>query len=329
MSKNKTYLYYDGIKQLAADMNGDESIHVGIRPYELHAGNKLALVVYPLLLCEELVKLGKTPRFNIILSLNDWEQRVLAGTNIYKYTYDIRPLDTTIQYATESDGKTETAKLWGEKIVEVVKEIQRHYKNVTVTPVFNSELKSKDAMKEVILKTLSEGANIKELMLQATGRPSDGSSAKFSAVVCPKCKDANTEVLEITNDNICAHCPKCHKDFSGNYIDFMYWLHHKPLFAARWRALKFPYSLSGGDHYNEGDVEVRRALYQYYFDETPPNLGMIFSSVLIGNNGDKMSKSRRNYFDMDIRSLTEAERNNGGNKFLELQNYIGVFDEQN
>ena len=321
MSKSKTYLYYDGIKHLAKDMKGDESIHLGIRPYELHAGNKLALVVYPLLLCEELEKHGKAPQFNLILSLNDWEQRVLAGTNIYKYTYDVYPLDTTIQYAKEPDGVTETTKIWGEKIIVTIKEIQSRYPSITITPLYNSDLKNTAAMKHVVLRTLRDGEGVKQAMIAVTGRPSDGSSARFSAVVCPKCKDANTKVTGIVDDNIGIHCPKCGKDFSGKYLDFMYWLHHKPLFAARWRALNFPYSLSGGDHYDEGDAEVRRALYQYYFDETPPKLDMVFSSVLLGDNGDKMSKSRQNYFDADVNLLLESERNNGGNKYLELKNH--------
>lgn len=308
-NKPKTYTYLDGIKECAHDMKGDESIHIGIRPYELHAGNKLAIVAYPILLCEELEKLGKTPKIRIILSLNDWEQRVLAGSDIYKYHFDIKPLDTTIQYATEKDGITSTPRHWGGKIVEAMSEITNRYPEVTVEPYFNSDLKDKPAMKEVILKTIFNPAEIKEIMLRTTGHPTDDSSTRFASVVCPHCHDANTETIRIDGgETLSSRCTKCNTISEGQYEDFMYWLHHKPLFSARWKALGFTHSLSGGDHFAEGDVEVRRKLYSYFFNAEPPRLDMIFSSTLLGTNGKKMSKSRANFFDADIETILNAAR---------------------
>ena len=40
----KPYLYFDGLKQLTKEINGNEVVHIGIRPYGFHAGNVIALV---------------------------------------------------------------------------------------------------------------------------------------------------------------------------------------------------------------------------------------------------------------------------------------------
>ena len=316
MISSRVYEGRTGIQSLATTLQGDESIHIGIRPYELHAGNKLAIIVYPILLCQELERLGKTPRFTFLLSLNDWEQRVLVGTNIYEYTFDVRPLDVTIQYATESDGKTLTAPFWGQKIIDAMAEITRRYPNVTITPFFNSDLHRREAMKTVVTKTLQRPREIKDLMLRITKKSTDDSLALFAAAVCPSCHDANTHT-SISSDVFLVECTVCGQTSTGQYEDFMYWLHHKPLFAARWKTLGFTHSLSGGDHLAEGDVEVRRALYEYFFNEQPPKLDMIFSPILLGSDGNKMSKSRDNYFDASIDDLMAATRQEGPKISLE------------
>ena len=323
MTESNVYTGLPGIAALAKTLNGGESIHIGIRPYELHAGNKLAIIVYPILICEELRRLGKSPRFTFLLSLNDWEQRVLVGTNIYEYTYDVKPLDVTIQYAKESDNKTLTAPFWGGRIIEEMAEITRRFPDVTVKPFFNSDLHNTDAMKTVVLQTLIHADEIKELMLRTTNKATDGSLTMFAASVCPSCHDANTDT-QIQDDTLSVSCSACGHVTSGIYEDFMYWLHHKPLFAARWKAFGFTHSLSGGDHLAEGDVEVRRALYSYFFNEQPPKLDMIFSPILLGADGNKMSKSRDNYFDATVDELLRAAKQDGTKISLETPELLGA-----
>ena len=310
MTNSKVYVGLPGVASLASEMQGDETIHIGIRPYELHAGNKLAIIAYPILICQELERLGKEPRLTFLLSLNDWEQRVLVGTNIYEYTFDVRPLDITIQYATEPDGTTLTAPFWGEKITDAMREITDRYPNVMIKPFFNSDLHRHEAMKSVVVQTLEKPQEIKDLMIEITKKPTDNSLVQFAATVCPSCHDANTRT-DIQSGTFRVECTVCGHVANGQYEDFMYWLHHNPLFAARWKAFGFGYSLCGGDHLAEGDVEVRRALYRYFFNEEPPELGMVFSPILVGSDGNKMSKSRDNYFDASIDDILVAATQEG------------------
>ena len=178
-------------------------------------------------------------------------------------------------------------------------------------------------MKTVVLQTLIHADEIKELMLRTTNKATDGSLTMFAASVCPSCHDANTDT-QIQDDTLSVSCSACGHVTSGIYEDFMYWLHHKPLFAARWKAFGFTHSLSGGDHLAEGDVEVRRALYSYFFNEQPPKLDMIFSPILLGADGNKMSKSRDNYFDATVDELLRAAKQDGTKISLETPELLGA-----
>lgn len=295
------FLYLDGIRQAAKAMQGDETIHMGIRPYAMHAGNTLAIIAYPILLCEELERQGKTPRLKFLLSLNDWEQASLKGEDIYKFTFDVQPEHSTIEHSFEDDGQP-TAQVWGEKITEATQEITNRFPDVKIHAIRNSQLKKHEFMKQVIFKTIREKEALKDVLLRSSGRPTNNSNLYFANALCPNCKHANTNTA-IQNDVIITNCQSCEEIRKGEYDQFSYWLHHKPLFAARWKIFGFSHSISGGDHFNEGDVETRKALYEFYFGKPAQDLSMIFSPILIADNGLKMSKSRQNHYSVDLASL--------------------------
>jgi len=75
----KPYFLHQGLLELAPTLEGGENIYLGVRPYAFHAGNIVAMVIYPLLLCEEVEKLGKKAQFSFFVFINDWEQDRLAG----------------------------------------------------------------------------------------------------------------------------------------------------------------------------------------------------------------------------------------------------------
>ena len=302
------YLYSKGIEHAASKMKGNELIHMGIRPYEMHAGNTLALVAYPILLCEKLVAQGKEPALTFIVSLNDWEQANLIGQDIYKYNFYVMPENSTIQFTVESNGDY-TADLWGRRIVVALEDIKKLYPKVTIKPVYNSDLKEHSSMKQVVLKTITHRQELKNLMIKSSGRPTINSELPFASAICPACHHANTDTNVLDNEILTTNCQQCGATFTRPYEDFMYWLYHKPLFAARWKVFGFTHSISGGDHFHEGDVDTRKALYQFFFNQKAPELEMIFSPILIGDNGQKMSKSRNNFFTIPLETITKAARN--------------------
>lgn len=305
---NNIYLSYEGLESAAETMRGDETIHLGIRPYEMHDGNTLALVAYPIMLCEKLKSLGKIPQFNFILSLNDWEQDHLEGEDIYRYNFDVHPQHTTIQFLKDDSGQS-TSVMWAARIREAFDELLKRFNKVRLTQVFNSSLKDNPIMKQVVLKTLKDSHKIKDLMLGSSGKETNHSDYGFANALCPFCTHANTNTV-VEDDTIRLFCNRCKKQAQGKYENFWYWLHHKPLFAARWKIFSFPYSISGGDHYHEGDTKTRIVLYEFFFNEPAPQLNMIFSPVLLGHNGQKMSKSRNNYKSSNIETVLNCARQN-------------------
>lgn len=62
----KPYFLYNGIAGLAQTLTGTENVYLGIRPYAFHAGNMVTMIVYPLLLCREIERLGKTAGLNFL-----------------------------------------------------------------------------------------------------------------------------------------------------------------------------------------------------------------------------------------------------------------------
>lgn len=307
MSNTQVFLYKDGLRHAAGDLRGNETIHLGIRPYEMHAGNVLAIIAYPILLCEELEQRGVVPKFKFILSLNDWEQQNLTGENIYQYIFDTWPEGATIQYSTENNGVS-TAELWSQRIIKRLRTVCDRYPKVTIEPVFNSQLKNNNIMKKVIIKTINNYDQIKKLLLETTGAKSNGQGKSFASAVCKQCCNANTATIVGADGLIAAACNVCGEKSRGKYEDFSYWLYHKPLFAARWKIFNFECSISGGDHFKEGDTQTRETLYRFYFDKEPPKITMMYSPVLLGRNGEKMSKSRNNFFDTDVDVLLDAAR---------------------
>jgi len=302
-----TSLYLNGLKKAAKTMKGNEKIHLGIRPYALHAGNILTIVTYPLLLCEELEQNGKIAKFNFIVSINDWEQAALLGENIHKYNFDIKPDHTTLEFTNEKNGK-KTVDYWEKVIQKKLKIVSSRYPNVKINTIRNSSLKDDKAMKHVILSTIKSQSEIKKIMLNSSGIQTNGSKSYLANAICPNCKHANTNTKIDRNSTLILSCDKCNRVVTGKYEDFSYWLHHKPMFAARWKIFDFTYSISGGDHYLEGDHKTRKALFEYYFNKPAPKINMIFSPILIASDGQKMSKSRGNIYSVGLDEILQIAR---------------------
>ena len=151
----KPYLYFGGLLKLAKDAKGTEVIHTGIRPYGFHAGNVMALIVYPYLLCKYLEKEGKEAKFKFVISINDWEQDALEGPDYHRYPFNIFPKHTILRYVSDKRGCCRSVvEHWGPIIERNVKMIKTKYPKVSFRFIKNSELVSKKICKELLMETL-------------------------------------------------------------------------------------------------------------------------------------------------------------------------------
>ncbi len=310
--------YADGAKELAKSMNGKERVESGIRPYAFHAGNRISLIALPYFLCEELARQGKNVELDFQIAFADTEQRVLTGTDIANLIFDTRPLDTTIQFSTEPDGR-QTTRVWGEYIKNEFKYIQKQFPGVKANFQYCSDLyKTTPVFKHLITKTLLNQHEVKQVMLNASGRPTDNSNATFALTVCPNCKDTHTHTT-ISQDGMVVKCDKCNAVSKGCYSSFDYWVHHSISSLGSWEM--FPQNnvvILGLDHYLYSDDSVRDALFHYFFGRAGTKKRCLYGSLVVDANGNKMGKSSKNYFDISNDEAVRILKENMQSKYISL-----------
>lgn len=306
------YLYLDGLKTLAQELKGTEKIHVGIRPYELHAGNLLSIVGYPYLLMEEVQKRGITPKFTLIVSINDWEQESFIGKDIFKYSFDNRPKNSTIKN-TLVDGIA-LVDLWQPKIEAAINTLKKQFPKITISFIRNSSLKGEPAMRQTIFTTIRDRLEHKKIFLKISGRPTTGEEPYYTNILCKNCKAADTQTVLNVDDQLSYHCRKCDRTGASTYEAGDFWLYHKQLFVARLEILRFDLSISGADHLMEGDDGIRVELYKAIFGKDVPDIKMLFAPVLIAPDGNKMSKAMGNISSLSIKTILELVRNTEGSE---------------
>jgi lysyl-tRNA synthetase class I len=294
--KYEPYLFNSGIKKLAKEVKGSEKIHIGIRPFGFHAGNLLSLYVYPYLFCEEVKRLGKPVNFIFFCSINDYEQDELDGPDYQKYPFNIYPKNTTLGYSRDSAGCHEfIIDHWLPIIKKSILKLKEAFPDIQVYFVKNSELKGDLKFKEILTSTLKNPGEHADIYRRFTDKEILPSPIQYAGVVCPVCKKTKgiTQAHRINSEFIRWDCGVCGISLNAPYSHYDYWFYHKPLFTARLCIFNIDITFSGGDHYNEGDFEIRKEFIKRF----NPGLvipKMFFAPTLLTGSGDRMSKSRKN-----------------------------------
>lgn len=317
LTENRPYLYLDGLKNLANDLIGNEKIHVGIRPYGFHAGNVLTIISYPKILCEEFkIKHDKEPEFNFILSINDWEQDALDGPDYKKFPFNIYPKNTSIQMIhSDASSSIKMTDYWEPIIENVFKYSLRDFPNLKINLFRNSSLKNTPAFKELLIETIKNPKKQYEIYKQYSKFEFLDSPILYGGVICTKCTSSHG-FTNIYNDKILWKCIECGISEEKNYEEYEYWWYHKTLLVARMKHFKFDVLLSGGDHFNENDFQIRQALFREFIPEIKiPK--MFFGAIVLSNiDGKRMSKSKDNSLFVDIEKLYDVAKNNYSESIL-------------
>jgi len=305
----EVYFYLEGIEKLVAKLKGTENIYVGIRPYGFHAGNMSTLVAYPILLCREMVRQGKKPKFNIYLFINDWEQEKLDGINPHIYPFNVLPRHTTWQFIPDPiDKRFSIVDFWEPVIVNYMNFIKYYYPSVSLKTIRNSAMKTHPSMKKYLLKTL-KNPKILLKIFQEYGKKPTLDKAIYASAVCPKCKAArgNTNVLH--KDYIVHSCSYCHRESAGDYESFEYWFYHKPLALPRIEAYKIDLNITCCDKYKENDHLIKQQLTKAYGMITPlPKI--LYTPVILGMNNKIMGKSKGNAINVGLDKLVQLLEDN-------------------
>lgn len=306
--KLQPYRNLEGARALAKELHGRETVHVGVRPYGFHAGNALALVAYPFLLCELLEKLGKEPRFKLYVSINDWEQDALDGPDYRTYPFNVFPEHTILRYALDDDGcHSSIVDHWEPIIGKEISRIADRFPKVQIKLVRNSKLLRFGICKRLLLKTLQNPHEQLQIMRKHSDHLALEEPVSYARAICPSCHSAHTDTKVEFLGRLHIICRICGHQEGGFMSHFQYWWYHKPLLIARIAIFGVDVLISGGDHFTEGDFQIRREFLKHYLPSVREPR-MLFSPTLISLNGERMSKSKGNTYDADVPKLIEAAR---------------------
>ncbi len=312
----KPYLYFDGLLKLVQDIRGDEVVHVGIRPYGFHAGNAMALVAYPYLLCKYLEKAGKKAKFKFIVSINDWEQDLLDGPNPREYPFNIFPKNTSIYYLKDESGCCKSSvDHWQPVIEKNLTHLKTKYPEISFRFVRNSELIEQPFWRELLVKTIQNPKEQFELLKTNSDKKTLEHPIQYAGAICPKCCRAHG-VTKVSNGGVVSwQCSECGFNLEDQLEKFQFWWYHKPMLLARMEVFGIDITLSGGDHYSEGDFNIRKAYIEKYSPSTKEPR-MLFTPTVIALDGQKMSKSRNNTDYANIAELIKTVDGYIGSEFV-------------
>lgn len=308
---SKLYLYNPGLQKLAKRLSGQETIHLGIRPYGFHAGNALSLLVYPLLLCRAVARRGIEPKFTIIYSLNDWEQDSIDSPDKVLYPFNVKPQKTTLQFTPSDERPGETIiDTWIPRLREILNQLLLYYPELNLRFIKNSWLKQEKLFQQMLLRTLKYPQEQARIFGKYAGKKVLPDPF-YASPVCPRCFSAHNFSRIKLNGRLDSTCADCGLKLTGQPAAYDYWWYHKPLFIARMALFKVDLAISGGDHYHEGDYQTRLALARKFL----PSLKMpemLFGPVLLTPAGKRMSKSQHNARFGDISQLIKLAQQTKG-----------------
>lgn len=307
------YLYLSGLKRLSGEVKGDEIIHLGIRPYGFHAGNAVALLLYPYLLCKFIRQRGIEPTFKFIVSLNDYEQDSLDGPDTIRYPFNIYPKNSSLKHTVDERGCCDSiVEHWQPILEKCLRVLTQHYSSTIMSFVKNSELRGNTIFMNLLLHTIRFPQEQGEIMRKYSGKEVLENPMQYAGVVCPQCRKTHGKTDIMINKDVVWKCKTCAISIRRPYNQFDYWWHHKAMLCARLKIFDVDITISGADHYSEGDFLIRKAFLNLFFPEHKiPK--MLFSPLILAPDGRKMSKSRNNTAFASVKTLLdliETDKNN-------------------
>lgn len=319
--KRKVFLFWNGLNKLAEELQGDENIFVGTRPFGFHGGNRWTMIAYPWHLFRKLEENGKKPKFTFYISINDMEPCHLKYLYLdnnskpyYKtlqqmgedeeppYNYNVFPEDTSFQFTADPDGCCDCIAGHWQKIMEKeMSVLKKEFPQVRLRFVRNSEIKNKEIFLEVLKKTLEKPALISQAIKRFDDAPILDKNLFFAGAICPECDSAQGKT-SLADDIVEFSCNNCSTSFTGNLRETNFWMHHVPLLIPRILLFDIDVCIRGGDHYQAKRVEINNILMEE-LGGSNKNPSTLVAPMVMSYNGRKMSKSWFNERDISLEKV--------------------------
>ena len=318
----KTLIGLKGLKKLANQVSGSENIAIGIRPYGFHAGNELTMYTYPWILCKMLKGMGKEPRFNFFICLNDIEPRrlkylyfekekgyfykneELIFTEEVPFEYNIFPRDTSFQYTPDTEGCCASMTDHWQKIIESkITRLKKDFPRINFTFIRASFMKNSPYYKQAIRFSLEKPEAFGKIVDKYEKVCFEKGFLSWSGAICPKCHTAQGKT-KLSGEKVSFECEQCKKKYSKKIDELSFWMHHLFIVPARLKMFGIDIFFRGYDHYSCKHIEMTEKLYEKLFKEKLA-VKTIVPPLIVGSDGKKMGKTWANEKTIDSELLKE------------------------
>ncbi|MBI2941667.1 MAG: hypothetical protein HYY04_14635 [Chloroflexi bacterium] len=293
------HFFASGLHELAASLPEDAVVHAGARPYGLHAGNRLPIVVYPILLAEELRRLGHAGGYRHLVTLNDWDTDGLVHAPGYPVNFI--PRGRSFQHQVDPAGCCASlVDHWERQLGMELRPLTDRHPEVAVEIRRVSSYRAVPAFADTLRFGLTHPDELGRRAASAFGVPVDCPRAQLAGAVCPGCHsiDGMTS-YDPMGDRVSFGCRQCGAATEDVFTRFDYWLYTHLVGAAKCRAADPDAWIFGGDFVEHRAIDFLERTVEL-LQGRPPRMMSLFTPVLLGSDGEKMSKSRRNLLDVPL-----------------------------
>ncbi|MBI2887604.1 MAG: hypothetical protein HYY02_10395 [Chloroflexi bacterium] len=301
------YLRATGLRALAQELRGDEVVHAGMRPYGFHAGNKAPILCYPILLGEEMLRRGVEPRFRYLVTLNDWETDGLAHPA--GYPLNVTPSGRSFQHQPDPDGCSPgLVDHWESHLRRELAPIQERFPAVQLSLVRASQIRDADGMQRALEAGLARPQEVRLLLEETLKVVILDAPLQFLGAVCPSCRSIQGETSYAGGRGaVTFRCAACGSASARPKEALDYWLYVHLLGAAKYLVFRPDVWIFGGDFLEYRTVDFLDRMVEA-LDGKPPAMKHLITPILLGPDGEKMSKSRGNLADLPLERLLSLLR---------------------
>lgn len=318
----KTYLFYEGLKEVSKEASGKEKIFIGVRPFGFHAGNELTMFVYSWHLCDLTRKNGKEPEYTFFISINDMEPHRLKylfldtkGKPFYKneeltldddvpFEYNVFPRTTSFEYTADSNGCCNSiVNHWQKIIEEKMNRLKADFPKVKLNFIRNTSIKNNPVFKKAIKTAITNPKLLGNILNKYDKVCFEEGFLNWTGAICKECHSAQGKT-SFVSDKVVFECSNCGAKYETSVEEASFWMHHVFLLPPRLKIFGVDMCIRGYDHYRVNQVQINEQLYEALFGEKL-DVKTIVPPMIVGVDGKKMSKTWSNEKVLNTEKLKE------------------------
>tara|TARA_B110000014_G_C20103850_1_gene580042 strand:+ start:698 stop:1621 length:924 start_codon:yes stop_codon:yes gene_type:complete len=230
----QSYYYYEGVKTFTSNLDKNQVVYGGVLPMaKMATGDWVRLVIFPLILDQEIKSSGKSVKTKYIFLVPDWdtdEVQILGSNRFY-----LKPHGRIYKYQLDPEGCHENrSDHWESIFLEDVAAATEGLEKINIELIRASSLLSETSFLDLLRIALNQPESIIELAEKIFG-PNDASRepSSLAGPVCRECKYSVGEMEYIKDwDRIQYSCSRCGNVQEADISEQEYWVQSEVLESA-------------------------------------------------------------------------------------------------